>query len=95
VPLIPATVAVAVDVAYLRLIDDQGNEPVAWFVVGLVVAATAALYGAWRDAPQRRSALNASGIILVVLGLLGMMSVGLPLLVAAVVVFYAGTHPGR
>lgn len=94
-PFIPAAIALAVDVGYLRLIDSQGNEPVAWFVVGLVLAAAAACYGAWRDAPQRGSALNASGIILVVLGLLGLMSVGLPLLIAGVIAFYAAAHPGH
>ena len=95
VPFIPAAVATAVDVGYLRLIDSQGGEPAAWFAMGLILAAAAALYGAWRDAPQRTGVLIASGVILIVLGLLGLWSVGFPLLLAGGAAFYAAAHPGH
>jgi hypothetical protein len=95
VPFIPAAAAIAVDVGYLRLIDSQGQEPVPWFVIGLILAAAAALYGAWRDAPQRKAALIASGVILMVLGLLGLWSVGFPLLLAGGAAFYACSLPDR
>ena len=79
-------------VLYLVLIRQQGDQPAAWFVVGLAAAGLLSSYGVVRAAPGRRVALAASAVLLLGLGLLGLLSVGLPIIVAGVLALVAAAR---
>jgi len=72
-------------VGYLWVIADQEGDPAVWFVVALAVGAVAAAYGAATALPHRRVALAVGAVLLVSMGLLGILTIGLPILVAGVV----------
>jgi hypothetical protein len=69
-------------VVYVLLISSQGNDPLPW-VLG--VAAALALYASAPGASLGPAALSVSGMLLIVIGVLSILSIGLPLLVAGVV----------
>jgi cytochrome bd-type quinol oxidase subunit 2 len=85
--LVAALVAVATDAGYLWIMFHQGdpvNVAVVTAVAGVivlaalvVVVATLAIHG-----PSSRSLLFAAAFVLFALGVLGLMSIGLPLLCA-------------
>ena len=85
--LVAALLAVATDVLYLWIIFHQGdpvNVAVVTAVAGVmllaalvVVVATFAIHG-----PSSRSLLFVAAFVLLALGVLGLMSIGLPLLCA-------------
>jgi len=89
---VAAGLALLMDGVYLWLIHDQGNSPAIWFVAGLAVAALLAGYGALRAAPGRRPALIASAVLLLGLGLLGILSIGLPIVLAGVLAIVAAAR---
>src|SRR5262245_52512443 len=74
---------------YVGVIRQQGGEIAVWFLAGLGVAVLLAIYGAVRTAPWRAVALAVSGAVMGALGLLGILSVGLPIIVAGVVALVA------
>ena len=88
-----AAIALIMIVVYLWLINQQGNQPAAWFPAGLAVAALLAAYGSARRARWRRPALIASGVLLLALGLLGILSVGAPVVAAGVLAIVAAATP--
>jgi hypothetical protein len=70
---------------YLVLIHSEGDRPAIWFVTGLAVAALLAAYGVrWGV-----TALVVAGVLMLGLGLLGIFSVGLPIIVAGVLALAA------
>jgi hypothetical protein len=77
-----AVIAALMAGAYVLVIRAQGDPPVAWFLAGLISAAGLSIYGAARTAPWRGVALWMAGMILVVFGWLGILSIGLPILTA-------------
>jgi hypothetical protein len=79
-------------VGYVWLIEQQGDQPVAWFLGGLVLGVVLAVYGAATTAALRTAALAISGTIMVVLGFLGIASIGLPILVAGLLILIAGVR---
>jgi hypothetical protein len=81
---------------YLEVVSQQGDHLVAWFLGGLAAAALLGLYGVARSAPRRGLALAVSGVVLTVLGILGLASIGLPILGAGVLalVAAAGSRQG-
>jgi hypothetical protein len=93
--LIASLLCAITGVGYVWLIEQQGDRPVAWFLSGLVVGVLLAIYGAATAAPLRTAALMISGTILVVLGFLGISSVGLPVLGAGVLILAAGVRSRR
>ena len=85
----PSAVAVALitltmGVVYVLLIRSQGNDPLAWVLAVLGVAAALALYAASPGAGFGPAALSVSGMLLIVMGVFGIFSIGLPLLAAGV-----------
>lgn len=74
--------AVATLVGYLAVLRQQGGDPAAWFLALVVLGAVAAGYACLRRARHRRPALVAAAALLTPAGLLGILSVGLPLLLA-------------
>ncbi len=94
-----AAVAVAITVAdggiYLWLISQQRSDaPAGWFVAGLCAAILLGAYGILRKAPWQGAALRVGGAILVVLGVLGILSVGMPLLGAGLLLWIAAAREG-
>ena len=79
---------------YLGVIAQQGGGPAIWFVTGLVLAAALATHGAFRTARGRRVTLAVAGLILVPFGILGILSIGLPVLVAGVLALVAAARRG-
>ena len=85
-----AAIAGTVDVGYLWLIHQQGTEPLTDGRVVLVatlvgIAGAAAAAGAVTPRPRARVSLLAlASSLLMMLGVVGLFSIGLPLLVAAV-----------
>jgi hypothetical protein len=72
----------AVTVLYVFLVTTQGAAPAWWAVLVLVVAIGCSGYGMRVAAPYRRTALIISGVGLIALGYLALLSIGLPLLLA-------------
>jgi hypothetical protein len=81
--LAAAVVAVVMARLYVLLVHSQGNTPAAWVVTVLVAAGLGAAYGCYRRAPRRRVVLGVCTVLLGAVGLLGILSVGLPILLAA------------
>lgn len=93
--LIASLVGAIAGVGYLWLVAQQGDGPVVWFLAGLVVSVLLAVYGAATAVPLRTAALMVSGAVLVVLGFLGIFSVGLPILVAGALALTAAARSRR
>ena len=87
-----ALVALGMTWVYLSVVHGQGNEPASWVVVVLVSAGAGAGYGSLRGTPGRRLVLGICAVALAVLGLLAILSVGLPILLAAVLCLLAAVR---
>jgi hypothetical protein len=82
-------------IVYVLLMRQQGDTPRLW-VLGLVgVGALLSAYGASRTRPHRRTALLVSGAILSVVGLLAILSIGLPIVLAGVLSVVAAARSSR
>lgn len=97
---VPAGVAVAagaIAIGYVRLMAAQGDSPKVWFLGGLISAAALAAYSAVRAVPRRAEAIAASGTVLLSFGILGLFSIGFPILIAGVIAiaFAAKTREER
>lgn len=71
-------------VVYIGLVREQGGQVAAFFLGGMVPAAVLSAYAVARAVPLRRSALVVSGVVMTALGLLGILTIGLPIVVAGV-----------
>ncbi|GAA1284884.1 hypothetical protein Psi02_32900 [Planotetraspora silvatica] len=89
---IAVLIAVAMLVLYVVLIRQQGGHAAAWFLGGLAVAALLGIYGVAHAAPRRGLALAVSGVVLMLLGILGILSIGLPILGAGVLAVVAAAR---
>jgi hypothetical protein len=86
---IAAVIALSMIGLYIGLIRQQGGHVAVWFLAGLAAAALLSIYGVIRAAPRRGLALAVSGVVMVALGLLGILSIGLPILGAGVLALVA------
>jgi hypothetical protein len=98
---VAAVVAVATDALYLAIIRSQGlGEPGDWVTVTVVASAILAFAACAGVAalapgptlPARRVLLLVATVGLFVMGVLGIFSIGLPLLVAGVLCLIAWTR---
>lgn len=88
-----AVLALVMTVGYVLVLRSQGGEsPVVWFLLALIAGAALAGYGAWRGVPHRRGALFGAGAVLLAIGLLAILSIGLPILLAGVLALAAGAR---
>lgn len=87
--LIAAVIAIFMMGVYVGVIREQHGEPAIWFIVSLAVATILALYGVGRDVPRREIALAVSGGLFLLLGVVGIFSIGLPLIGAGFLAFIA------
>ncbi|HET6560826.1 MAG TPA: hypothetical protein VFG72_03045 [Marmoricola sp.] len=85
-------VAATMAATYVGVIRSQGEQPLAWVLVVLVGGALAAMFGAPLRAPHRRLVLWTAGTVLILLGLLAILSIGLPILVAGALALVAGSR---
>lgn len=86
---IAAVIALVMLGVYVGVITAQGGHMAVWFLAGLAAAALLSIYGAARAAPRRGLALVVSGAALMVLGFLGILSIGFPILCAGVLALVA------
>lgn len=77
---------------YVAVVRQQDGEPAAWFVTALAVGVGASGYGAVLAAPHRRLALGLAAAVLMASGLLGILTIGLPILVAGILALVAATR---
>ncbi len=82
--LAAAVLTAAITVMYLFLVHSQGGQPSWWAVGILTLAALGAAYGVRPRARYRRGPLVVSAVFLFLLGFVALFSIGLPLLLAAV-----------
>lgn len=86
---IAAVIAVTMFGLYIGLIRQQGGQVAVWFLAGLAAAALLSIYGVVRAAPWRGFALAVSGVVMMALGVLGILSIGFPILGAGVLALVA------
>lgn len=79
--------------AYLALIDEQAGDAAVWYVALLVLGALAAGYGAVTSLPAHRLALVVAGLLLGLAGVVGILTIGLPVLVAGALCLVAAARP--
>jgi len=82
-------------VVYVRVVQGQEERPAAWVLVVLAAGVCLCGYGARRRAAHRRVALTIAGVGLLLLGVLGIMSIGLPILAAGTLALAAGTRAAQ
>lgn len=83
-PLAVVAVVIALVMAgvYVGIMREQGDTPVPWFLAGLLVGAVAAGYGAIPAGPNRRAVLVLAAVVLVAMGVVAMLTIGFPILIA-------------
>ncbi len=84
-----AVLAAVMVVTYLAVINDQDGEAAPWVVVALLVGAALAAYGALRSAPLRQITLAIAVALLGLLGLVAILSIGVPILLASALALVA------
>jgi hypothetical protein len=82
--LAAAVLTAAITVMYLFLVHAQDGRPSWWAVGVLTVAVLGAAYGVRPRAPYRRAPLVVAAVCLFLLGFVALFSIGMPLLLAAV-----------
>jgi len=88
-----ALLGVGVLVAIVQITGDQGGSPAGWYIALLVLAIIGLGYGA-TGGPRRATVLTSTSVLTLVLGLLGVFSVGLPLLLAGALGLVASRSTG-
>ena len=92
---VAAAIALIMIGVYSGVIRQQDGEVAVWFVAALSVAALLALYGTVRAAPGRVVVLFVAGALMAMLGLVGILSIGLPIIIAGVIALVAGSRATR
>jgi hypothetical protein len=88
--VVVAFITTAMALVYVLIMRSQGNSPLLWVLAVLAIAAGLASYGANVRARLAPVSLAISGMLLIVMGVLGIFSIGLPLLVAGVIATVSG-----
>jgi len=84
-----AGMALSTAAGYVGLMRSEGDAPAWWFLSLLLAGGALALYAARLGAARRNGALLVAGAVLVLLGLLGIASIGAPLLLAGLLCLVA------
>jgi drug/metabolite transporter (DMT)-like permease len=91
--LLAAVLAVVMAIVYVRVMDSQDDDPLAWVLLILLAAAVLTGYGSWRQAPRRKAILTVAAVGLLALGLLAIFTIGAPILVAGALALWAAQRP--
>ncbi len=94
-PVVAAVIALVMVFVYAGIMGQQGDRPVEWFVAALLLGAAAAGYGAIRASPHRGAALLLATLVLVAVGVLAILSIGFPILVAGALCLFAAVRSAR
>jgi hypothetical protein len=95
VAAVAALLAAVMAVAYVALMAEQSDQPAMWFLGLLIMATALSGYGADRNAAHRRTALVSAAVVLAALGVLGILSIGLPILIAGLLCGVAAARADR
>jgi hypothetical protein len=87
--LLAAAIALVMTVVYVRVVNSQDNDPLVWVVAVLVIGALLAGYGAWRAAPHRQVVLTVAAVTLIAIGVLAILTIGVPIIVAGGLALWA------
>lgn len=91
--VVACAICVVMAVVYVLVIRAQGDSSPAWWVLAMLLgAAVLAGVAAPRRAPRRTVLLVVAGCLLVPLGILGILSIGLPILVAGALAILAAAR---
>ena len=85
-----ALITAIMAVVYVLLVRSQGNSPRVWVLAAFALAVALAAYASSPRADLGPAALAVTGLLLVVIGVLGIFSIGPPLLVAGVIATVSG-----
>ncbi len=88
--VLAALLAAAMAAVYVGVMHHQGDQPLAWVLTLLIVGALLAGYGSQQHALYRREAVLVAGGLLTLLGLLAILSIGLPIIAAGVLALVSG-----
>jgi hypothetical protein len=77
---------------YVSVTRQQEGDPATWVVAALILGVTAAGYGSVAAVPYRRPSLVLGGLVLVALGLLAILTLGLPILAAGALCLVAAVR---
>jgi hypothetical protein len=95
VALAGAALALVMALTYVALMRGQGDRPLAWVLAVLVGAAALAAVGSHRSAPRARVLLLAAAALLLALGVLALLTIGLPIIGAGVLCLVAAARRPR
>lgn len=91
VAVVAGALAAMMALAYVGIMRSQGDQPLWWTLLILFGGSALAIHGARRSNPLRSVELLVAGAALTGLGLLALLSIGLPTLVAGGMCLIAGT----
>lgn len=94
-PLLAAAVGLGMGLAYVYIMGSQGNTPAWWFVALLFIAATLSAYGALGPRDHRLPSLTLAAFLFFGSGFISIFSIGLPILLAAVLAGLGATLGSR
>ena len=83
--MVVSAVPLVMAVLYVRIIHSQGNDPLPWVLVALGLATVLAFYASTPLASRSPLAMAVAAGLLIIMGVLGIFSIGFPLLVAGAV----------
>ena len=83
-PLLAAAVGLGMAFAYMQIMSSQGNTPAWWFVALLFIAAALSAYGAIGPRDHRLPSLTLAAFLFIGAGFISILTIGLPILLAAV-----------
>jgi len=88
--LVGTAISFVIAITALALTDLETDASALLYIVPLLLATSAGLYGARRDAAGRRRALIWAGVVVTVLAVLSLPSIGIPLVPAGILLIVAG-----
>jgi hypothetical protein len=91
-PLVAAGLAVVMAGVYVWLMGVQGDQPRSWFLGALLVGALLSAYGSRPQMPYRRPALLIAAVCLLGVGILGILSIGWPIVGAGALAMLSSAH---
>jgi hypothetical protein len=93
VALLAAAISIVMAYVYVKLMHAEDDEPLAWVLIVLGTSALLTAYGVRLSASHRRIALTVAAVELLILGVLAILTIGLPIVVAGVLALWTSTRP--
>ena len=90
--MLAAAISIVMAIVYLQLMQAEDDEPLAWVLIVLGTSAPLTTYGVRLNASHRQVGLIVAAVELLLLGLLAILTIGLPILVAGALALWASTR---